>query len=72
MKELLDYNQGVNYPGFASNLIVQLNWTQDFVSILRENAIGRVAWTYKGMDFGLVELTGKVVSIQLIEIVCSH
>ena len=72
MKELLDYNQGVNYPDVASNLIVQLNWTRDFVSILRENAIGQAAWSYKGMDFNLVDLTGRVVSTELIKIVCSH
>jgi len=44
----------------------RINWTRDFVSILREYTIGRAAWSYKGMNFGLVDQTGKVVSAELI------
>lgn len=47
----------------------RLNWTRDFVSILREKSIGRAVWSYKGIDFGLVNLSGEVISNELIKIV---
>lgn len=46
----------------------RLNWTRDIVSLFDENAIGYAYWSYKAMDFGLVDHSGKVVSQELIGI----
>jgi aryl-phospho-beta-D-glucosidase BglC (GH1 family) len=53
-------------------LRTRINWTRDFISILHENKIGRAYWSYKGVDFGLIDRAGKVVSNELIKIVCAH
>ena len=46
----------------------RLNWTRDMVRILREMGIGYAYWTYKELDFGLVDIQGKVVNQELIDI----
>jgi hypothetical protein len=50
--------------------ISRLNWHRDFVSLLREFNIGRACWSYKSMDFGLVDGSGRVVDEELLAIVC--
>ncbi len=50
----------------------RINWARDLISILHENNIGRAYWSYKGVDFGLIDQAGKVVSNELIKIVCAH
>lgn len=47
----------------------RLAWTADLLSILREHGVGRAAWTYKAMDFGLVDQAGRVVSPELVKLV---
>lgn len=47
----------------------RLHWTSDLVSILREHGIGRAAWSYKAMDFGLVDELGKVVNEDLVRLI---
>ncbi|MGD0610966.1 MAG: glycoside hydrolase family 5 protein [Anaerolineales bacterium] len=54
-----------------ASLETRLHWTADLVSILREHGIGRAAWSYKAMDFGLVDLQGKIVSEELVRLVCA-
>ena len=44
------------------------NWHSDLLTILREYGIGRAVWSYKQMDFGLVDAQGKVVDPTLLEI----
>lgn len=44
-------------------------WHADFVDLLREAGIGRAVWSYKQMDFGLVDGQGRVVSDELVKIV---
>jgi endoglucanase len=46
----------------------RLRWTRDFVDLLREYGIGRALWSYKAMDFGLVDGEGRIVSEELIRI----
>jgi hypothetical protein len=46
----------------------RLNWTRDMVKILRNLGIGYAYWTYKAMDFGLVDTRGNVVHRELINI----
>ncbi|HTX93113.1 MAG TPA: cellulase family glycosylhydrolase, partial [Anaerolineales bacterium] len=53
-----------------ASMPTRLNWTRDFVSLLKEHSIGRAAWSYKAMDFGLVDRDGRPASQELIDIVC--
>lgn len=45
----------------------RINWTRDMVSIFNKFNIGWALWTYKAMDFGLVDLEGNVISKELID-----
>ncbi|MFZ3070677.1 MAG: cellulase family glycosylhydrolase [Anaerolineaceae bacterium] len=47
----------------------RLNWTRDSIAILQEYGIGWALWTYKAMDFGLVDAEGRVTSQELIDLV---
>lgn len=46
----------------------RINWTRDMVRILRNLGIGYAYWSYKAMDFGLVDAEGKVVNQEVIDI----
>jgi endoglucanase len=48
--------------------VSRLNWTREVVRFLRDNGIGSACWTYKAMDFGLVDENGEVVSKELIRL----
>ncbi len=45
------------------------NWHRDFVALLREHRIGRACWSYKQMDFGLVDGVSRVIDPELVKIV---
>ncbi|HEY4690545.1 MAG TPA: glycoside hydrolase family 5 protein [Anaerolineae bacterium] len=47
----------------------RLNWCRDATDILNEAGIDHTYWTYKAMDFGLVDASGQVVSNELVQIV---
>ncbi len=44
-------------------------WLADFMGILRDNGVGRSIWSYKQMDFGLVDAHGDVVDPGYLEVV---
>jgi len=44
-------------------------WLADFYSLLREHGFGSAIWTYKAMDFGLVDAYGEVVDPEYLAIV---
>ena len=44
-------------------------WYRDFLGLMRDYKIGRAAWSYKLMDFGLVDRDGRVVDEELLKIV---
>lgn len=44
-------------------------WLTDILGLLRDNGIGFALWTYKAMDFGLVDLHGDVVDPAYLAIV---
>ena len=46
-----------------------LNWHRDFISLLHEHQIGRACWSYKQMDFGLVDGHSRVIDPELVKIV---
>lgn len=50
----------------------RLRWTRDLVGLLAEFGIGRAAWSYKAMDFGLVDAGGNVVSDALVAATCER
>jgi hypothetical protein len=50
----------------------RLNWHRDFVDLLREYHIGRACWSYKAMDFGLVDLHGNIVDQKIVQTVSTR
>jgi hypothetical protein len=45
------------------------NWHRDFIELLREQHVGRACWSYKLMDFGLVDGDSHVIDPELVKIV---
>jgi hypothetical protein len=48
------------------------NWHRDFIGLLNEHHIGRACWSYKQMDFGLVDECSRVIDPELVKIVSQH
>lgn len=46
-----------------------IRWQTDFIDLLREAGIGRAVWSYKQMDFGLVDGDGRVVDEELVRVI---
>jgi endoglucanase len=77
LQPALDFIQSTGHPLYCGEFGVidqatlpnRVNWLRDFIGLLKENGIGRAVWSYKGMDFGLVDETGALVSEQIIQIV---
>jgi endoglucanase len=44
----------------------RINWHRDFVGLLNEVGIARACWSYKAMEFGLVDMQGEVLDAELI------
>ncbi|MFW5985515.1 MAG: glycoside hydrolase family 5 protein, partial [Halanaerobiaceae bacterium] len=49
----------------------RVNWYRDFTEIMEELAIPRTAWSYKEMNFGLVDENSQVVDPEIIKIISS-
>lgn len=47
----------------------RIEWCRDVVDVLSDLDIGRGYWSYKEMDFGLVDGNGDVVSEELLDVV---
>lgn len=47
----------------------RINWTRDFITILNELNIGYGYWSYKQMDFGLVDENGDIINDELLGVV---
>ncbi|WP_040950740.1 glycoside hydrolase family 5 protein [Gorillibacterium massiliense] len=45
-----------------------VRWVRDVVELLDARGIGRAYWSYKEMDFGLVDRNGRVVNEELIKV----
>jgi endoglucanase len=77
LKPALDFMAETRQPLYCgefgvyerASLPTRLNWTRDFMDLLDEYKIGRAYWTYKALDFGLIDSNGKIVSQELIDIV---
>ena len=46
----------------------RINWTRDVIDILNEYEIGYAYWSYKQMDFGLVDENGAAVNEELVRV----
>ncbi|MGN1142708.1 MAG: glycoside hydrolase family 5 protein [Oliverpabstia sp.] len=46
-----------------------IKWMTDFLSILNSHSIGHALWNYKALDFGLMDLDGKVRSEELLQFI---
>lgn len=77
LQPAIDFSKRIRQPVYCGEfgvfegapLATRLNWTRDFIELLNQFGIGRAYWTYKALDFGLVDKDGKVVSQELVEIV---
>jgi hypothetical protein len=47
----------------------RLQWHREMIELFREYGLGRAVWSYKEMDFGLVDWTGRLISAELVKIV---
>ena len=47
----------------------RINWNRDFIDLLNQYKIGYGYWSYKQMDFGLVDQDGKVIDQGLLKAV---
>jgi hypothetical protein len=47
----------------------RLNWFRDVIDIFCESGIGYAVWSYKGMDFDIVDINGNIVSDELVSII---
>lgn len=76
LQPAVDFAQKIGQPVYcgefgvyeAASMATRLNWTRDMVDLLNEYHIGRAIWTYKALDFGLVDTNGKVVNEELVKI----
>ncbi len=76
LQPAIDFSERISQPVYCGEFGVyegapmptRLNWTRDFVELLDQFHIGRALWTYKALDFGLVDKDGKVVNQELVKI----
>jgi endoglucanase len=76
LQPALDFSQRIGQPVYCgefgvyerASMSTRLNWTRDFVALLDEFDIGRAYWTYKALDFGLLDKDGQVVDQGLVEL----
>ena len=76
LQPAVDFSKRTGQPAYCGEFGVyegapmstRINWTRDFIDLLNENNIGRALWTYKALDFGLVDKNGKIINQELVEI----
>lgn len=76
---VLDFQEQTGLPVYCGEFGVidrapsdsRLRWFRDFLDLLRESKIGYACWTYKLMDFGLVDQDSRVVDPELTSIIFS-
>jgi aryl-phospho-beta-D-glucosidase BglC (GH1 family) len=77
LQPALDFSRRIGQPVYCgefgvyerASMSTRLNWTRDVVELLDEFQIGRAYWTYKNLDFGLLDKNGQVVNQELLETV---
>lgn len=51
-----------------ASLQTRKNWIRDCIAVFHKNGIGHAYWSYKNMDFGVVDEAGKVIDQELLDI----
>ena len=77
MQPALDFMEATGKPVYCGEYGVidvapmqsRINWHRDFIDITKKHKIGRAVWSYKLMNFALVDENSKPVSEELIRIV---
>jgi endoglucanase len=77
LQPALDFTTSTGQPTYCGEfgvidrapLQTRINWTRDIIAIMKSHDIGYAYWSYKAMDFGLVDQKGNVVSDELVRIV---
>ena len=72
----LEFSERIGQPVYCGEFGVidrapiqnRINWTRDCVELMQEHKIGYALWTYKALDFGLVNIDGQVVSEELVKV----
>ncbi len=80
LQQALDFQSMYHKPLYCGEFgVIELaplagsvRWNQDVIGFLNRNHIGRAYWSYKAMDFGLVDKNGSVVSEELLQAVCNR
>jgi endoglucanase len=76
LQPALDFSQKMGQPVYcgefgvyeAAPMSTRVNWARDLIALLNENAIGRAYWTYKTLDFGLLDKDGRILNQELVEL----
>jgi endoglucanase len=76
LQPALDFSKRVDQPIYCgefgvyerAHMTTRLNWTREVIALLNEHDIGHAIWTYKNLDFGLVDKNGRIVNQELIRI----
>lgn len=76
LKPAIEFSKNINQPIHCGEFGVidrapmetRQNWTRDIVALFNEFKIGYAYWSYKEMDFGLVDFTGNIINRELINI----
>jgi aryl-phospho-beta-D-glucosidase BglC (GH1 family) len=76
LQPAIDFSQRIGQPVYCGEFGVyegapmptRINWARDFIDLLNQFKIGRAIWTYKNLDFGLVDKEGRVVDQELVEV----
>ena len=77
LQPALDFAKERNVPvycgefGIIENVPMEsnINWHSDLIDLLIENKIGRAVWTYKLMNFPMVDRESKVRNEELIKVI---
>lgn len=47
----------------------RINWARDLIAIFKAHQIGYAYWSYKEMDFGLVDARGELINAELLRVI---
>jgi endoglucanase len=76
LQPAVEFSQATGLPLYCGEFGViegapqesRVNWLSDFTGLLGEHGIGWAIWSYKAMDFGLVDRNGAVINQQAIDL----
>ena len=46
-----------------------ISWARDIIAIFKAHQIGYAYWSYKEMDFGLVDARGELINAELLRVI---